>query len=446
MTEISNSAMWIYRLVAVMIILAAILHFANREPDATTTLLAHEFNASDEDYASATSMVEQSVEDASKRSDGLPESWLAQEFEAMALHRRAQLTGSFDDIRAADKILADARAKAPQGSGPLLTSAMVAFSAHRNPEAQTHLDAANSVAVRPRRLDRAEAAGLQGDLALYRGEYAEARSQYDRAHELAPGPSIALRSANLEQRLGNFDGGLRILAQSVAQFPDMSPRLGAVLLLSAGGMELKRGDWENARALFEKAEQVFPGYWLALAHIAQLDAAEGDLENATRRYGKILAANNEPSVMQAYAAMLEANGQAEMAARLNGKAHEILEARANLSPEAYADHMLDAAIGNGDVEQALKFARINHQARPYGDAKVGMARAYNLAGRYADAIDTLREVEESGWRSTEQYLALAESCEALGIQSCARKAKRQAQNFNSMAFNSGSGLLAFGNH
>ncbi|WP_260482306.1 tetratricopeptide repeat protein [Sphingomicrobium flavum] len=399
-----------------------------------------------QDYGAALELSNRSVMAASNRADIQDGIWLAREYQAMALHRRAQLSGNFDDLRAADQLLSAARRNAPHGSGPLMSSALVAFSLHRNAEAETYLEQLDQASVPQRRVLRSEAQALKGDIALYRGDYDTAASLYDRAMKVAPGPGIAIRRANLLQRLGDFDAAIVELEQARHRFGTPTPRMAALYLLYAGGAELKRGRWDEARQYFERAEMQFPGHWLTSAHIAQLDAAEGHHGAAARRYRAILSEKNEPSVMLAYATMLASRGQDVQARRLEQKADAILAQRAEMAPEAFADHLLDSAIGQGDVDAALRHARANHANRPYGDSKVGLARALNLAGQPRQARALLEEVEESGWRSTEQYLALDNACTALGNHLCAARARAKARAFNSKAFDPGADMLAFGNH
>lgn len=443
----TDTTRWVFRLTAVMLLLAMTIFLVFREPKPVDRLLAVDrFGPGPASYGEEAAAIAKAVHASSRRADHHGDSWLADEYLAMAIHRDGQLSGDFDRIEQASDILNDARAIAPDGSGPLLSSAIVAFSAHRNSEASDHLVKARNVAVNADRIQRAEQAALAGDLALYRGQYRDAERLYQSSANLAPGVEIALRIANLHQRMGEFDEGVSILADALNSAEQPSRKLAAVTLLSAGGMELKRGDWVDARKLFERAEQVFPGYWLASAHIAQLDAAEGQYEEAFRRYRSILSRHDEPSVMQAYASALSAQGRDKEAEALEGRAANILLTKIADAPEAFADHALDAAIGAGDAKAATRFAELNYAARPYGDSIVGVARALNLAGKPAEAIELLQGVEESGWRSTEQYLTLAESCAALDQLECVQNARAKARAFNSKAFDPGSELLAFGNH
>ncbi len=442
----SSSQIWTLRLIAALLVIAALIALTRPgEADefaSLSELTGKAFGpaAFEDALARADRDVRQSAERQVLQSDG----WLASESHAMALHRRAQLTADFSDLSKSYALLKAARSNAPDGSGPALSSAVVSFALHRQAEAAAHLDRRDGLAVRASKIEQAEVLSLRGDLALYSGDYDRAKSNFRRALALDSGVSSVIRLANYYQRMGEREAALRVLAAGASQ--DVTPRIASLYLLYAGGVELKRGRWDEARDYFEKAEEIFPGYWLASAHIAQLDGAQGNPAAGEIRYRQILKKHEEPSVMSAYAALLSSQGRDVEAKALEARALAIFNERAREFPEAYADHLLDAAIGRGDGTAALKYARANHANRPYGDAKVGVARALVAAGRPQEAIEMLDHVEASGWRSTEQYMARADACEALDRGKCARAARRDAERFNPKALDPGSDLLAFGNH
>ena len=374
------------------------------------------------------------------------DSWLAREHEAMARFSHAKLDGGFSDMDRAYTDLAQALSLAPDGSGPQRSRAILAFAMHRLDEAEKALDTIEDRPVRLGAAERSDVMGMRGDIAFYRGNYAEARTLYESAIYLDPAPGQYVRLANWHQRMGDLDAALAAFDKAAAATERLSPELASTLLLYAGGAHLKRGDWKRARAHFERADESFPGYWLTQAHLAQLDAATGDLDRAEERYRAILARHDEPSVMAAFATVMEAKGNRREAERLTRRAETTFAAQAETYPEAFADHVLDGAIGAGDIEAALGAARMNYRARPYGDSMVGMGRALIAAGRPGEARDWLQKVHDSGWRSTEQYVAMADACAELKDRSCVDRAQRRAETFDRMAFADGGEFLAFGNH
>ena len=433
------------RVAAVLFLLGSL--FLLLRPEPTTGFAALEadgFGAGN--FADAVVQREKALAVESERVGLQPDSWLAREREAMARYNLGKLRGDFAAMSEAYRLLEAANAMAPANSGPALSSAMLAFAMHKLDETEQALDSLDGRAVRASAGERSEVLGLRGDLAFYRGDYARARSLYREALSLDSHPGLHVRLANWHQRMGDLEASLTAFDDAAKSAGRASPELASTLLLYAGGAHLKRGNWEEAIDLFERADAVFPGYWLTQAHLAQMDAATGDLDAAAQRYRAILSDHDEPSVMAAFAPVLEAQGKSREAAAMAQQAEAIFAARARDFPEAFADHVLDGALSAGDLDAAIAAARSNHAGRPYGDSKVGVARAMIATGQAERARVLLDTVHRSGWRSTEQYLATAAACEKIGDAACVSQARRRAKDFNRMAMADGSDFLAFGNH
>ncbi|WP_343346286.1 tetratricopeptide repeat protein [Sphingomicrobium sp. XHP0239] len=433
-------------LATVALVVLGLLLMATRQPvvHQLSSLEANGYGARNFDAGLAERQIE--LERTVAHRERQDDSWLAREHEAMARFSHAKLDGSFSGMDRAYRQLTQAMALAPDMSGPQRSRAILALAMHRLDEAEIALDTIEARPVRLRATERAEVMAMRGDIAFYRGDYADAKTLYDSAIYLDPHPGQYVRLANWHQRMGDLDASLAAFDRAASVSDRVSPELASTLLLYAGGAHLKRGQWDEARDYFERADEAWPGYWLTEAHLAQLDAARGDLATAERRYRAILADHQEPSVMAAFATVLEAQGKRAEAERLTRRAETMFAEQAEAYPEAFADHVLDGAIGAGDMDAALAAARANHAARPYGDAKVGMGRALIAAGRPEDARKWLQQVHDSGWRSTEQYVAMADACEAMNDRDCVREARRRAEDFDRMAFADGGEFLAFGNH
>src|SRR3546814_17364401 len=64
---------------------------------------------------------------------------------------------------------------------------MLDFTLHRLAGAERALDSMDAYAVPPGRIERAEMIAMRGDIAFYRGRYAEALAAYAQADVIAPG-------------------------------------------------------------------------------------------------------------------------------------------------------------------------------------------------------------------------------------------------------------------
>ena len=399
-----------------------------------------------QDYAAEVARIDDRVARGEARVARASGDWLNHASLAAALSERAQLTGSHADLVAAQDAAARGLELAPAGSGPIFLNAALEMDVHRNARAAEMIDRTDGFAVEPGVEERAAMTAMRGDLAFYSGDYPRARELYLTAQEADPGAGTLVRLANWHQHMGDFDRAQEVFARALAQEKELSPRLANTILLFRGGVELKRGKWDEAERYFREADRVFPGHWLTQAHLAQMDAVAGRLDAAARKYRIILEQHDDPSVMSAYASVLDAQGKTAAAERWTDRGAAIYRERSVRQPEAYYDHLLDQALNAGDVAEARRLANGNYRNRSYGDAAVGVARSLLAAGEAEKAMAMLDRVEASGWRSSEQYVTRANVCEAMGDLSCRRRAERRARAINPYAFDARTDLLAFGKH
>jgi tetratricopeptide (TPR) repeat protein len=375
-----------------------------------------------------------------------PQAWLPRESLAMALRSRGQLTGSHADLVEALDMADSARDSAPDGSGPVLARAIVSLSLHRNSAAEQEVARMDGFAIAPPPGDRAESEAIRGDVALYRGDYRAALERYRTADSMARGLGTIVRLADWHRHRGDFAAARALLEQGLASPRKPAPWAHAALLLQMGALDLQAGDWTAAEARFAKADSVFPGWWLAQAHRAQMAAVRGDYARAEGLYRKAMEGAERPSVMEALAGMLSQAGRPRDGLALEHAARALWQARVATHPEAYADHAFEAALREGDSAAAWRLARLNYRARPYGDARIGLARAAAARGRDASARAILEELHRTGWRSSEQYRVLAEVCGRLGDSGCQGDARRKALAISPRALDPRAALLHFGNH
>lgn len=399
-------------------------------------------------YAEALDQLNRDVAKEQARVAADPEAWMRRESLAMVLHARGQLTGSHADLAAALAAADMSRAAAPDGSGPVIARAIVSLSMHRNAVAGEEVARMDGFAVEPEQGDRAEAASIMGDVALYEGKYPQALEDYRKAEALAPGPGIRVRLADWYRHMGDFDTARRYLEEALADRSSLTAWTRASVLLQLGAIDLQQGDWDAAEAQFAKADAAFPGWWLSKAHRAQMAAAKGDYARAEALYRETMADGIErPAVMEALSQVLDAQGGRDAEAkRLAARAAALWFAHVKSHPEAYADHAMGAALAEGDTKRAGALAAANYRARPYGDSRIGLARAALALGNGAMARNLIEELDRTGWRSSEQYVVLADACNVLRDKGCVEKARSAALAITPRAFDERAAFLSFGNH
>lgn len=398
-------------------------------------------------YAEELTRLNAQLQTAQQRVAGAPTDWGHRENLAVTLFERGKLSGSFADLDQASREIDLAAGLAPDPGLVGIAAASIAASLHEQTRAERFAAAAKAMRNAADPAIGSALALIEADQLFYQGEYAAARRGYQRAANAGDRAGRHVRLAIWHQHHGDFAQAQRDYAAAATDaVAQLSPLALARILLMAGGSAVQNGDWVTARQLFERADRIFPGYWLAQAHVAQIDAAQGNLARAEARYRQILAEHSDPDVMHALAAVLSAKRRAGEAQLWADRADAIIAQRYQRFPLAYADHRLDAALTAGDVGNALAMARQNVGNRAYGDAQIGLARARFAAGDAAAAKRILRGVEASGWRSAEQYAVLVEVCAALRDAACQRVARKRMLTINPRAEDPARSLLFFGVH
>ena len=397
-------------------------------------------------YAEALDVLDRGVALETARVDADPASWMRLERLALALHARGQLTGSHADLASALSMADRAREMAPDGSGPVLARAVVSLSMHRNADAAREVGRLAHFVIPAPPGDLAEGEAILGDVALYRGDYQAALTAYKKADSVMRGPGTLVRMSDWYRHMGRFEEAGSLLEQALADRSSITPWMQASLLLQLGAIDLQTGKWDAAERRFAEADRALPGWWLVKAHLGQMAVVKGEFEQAEILYRTAMEGAERPTVMDAMAALYHAMGRTAEAEALERQTAAIWAARVQSHPDAYADHAFEAALGAGDTARAWELAALNYRSRPYGDGRIGLARAAEARGRPASARAILEELDQTGWRSTEQYRVLESVCRQLGDDACAARARKAALAISPRAFDPRADLLAFGNH
>jgi len=439
---------WPLALLGVVLLAAAIDRLAAPAPlvPPAETLLDLPLAYGPRDYGEALALADRNLAGACERVAYRSADWAHQEALARTLLARARLTGSFDDLAAADSAAQRGMALAPPGSGPVFTAAMVALAVHRQDDAARIIAAVDDFAVPPDAAERAEAEAIAGDAAFYRGRYAEAQRRYQAGRAAAASGGIAYRQAVWQARMGDADGAIRAFVEAARLTRDRNAPLVTDILRQSGMVALQSGDWDRAERLFALADQRFPGHWLTRAYRAQLDAARGRLPAAARAYRAILADAPRPEVMDALALVLRAQGRIAESARWAARAGAIWDRRLAALPDAAGAHAAEHALAFGDPARALAIADQAYRARPYGETATVYAAAAIAAGEPQRAIAAARRELAAGWRTAALYRLLSDAEARAGNGPAADRARRQALALDRHAYDDGVAMIRFGHY
>lgn len=372
------------------------------------------------------------IANARSAAQAAPDQWLMHEIHASEQLARAQLSGSYDDYAAAQQALDAAFKVAVKGSGPHIMQASLDFSMHRLARAQAQLAAIDGYAVPPDPGDRAEMAAIRGDIAFYRGDYPAALADYDKADALVPG-SASFRRAIFAARTGDVDQADAYLAEAERGYRSPSPQTRSYMALQRGILDLDRGRLNDAMAHFREADTLFPGRWLIEEHIAEVLNLQGKPAQAEALYRDIVRRTGHPEFIDALAGIAETRGDKAEARRLYARSWTIWSRRLTQFPEATYGHAIDHCVAKGDWPCALRLAQRNHEARPYGEAKIALARALLGNGRAREAQAMIEQVLASRWRTPDLHSTAADVFEANGLAEKAAEQRRRARAMNALA-------------
>jgi tetratricopeptide (TPR) repeat protein len=416
-----------------------------RKAEAAESLANLKPNFGPKNFTEALKAATDQVELAQQRIGRSPGDWLNQESFARASMARFRLTGNYADLSAAQNALDRADKSTTAGTGPLLTDAIFAATSHKLGRLRLRLNDLDAVVV-PLQQDKAETLALQGDLAFYSGRYKAALDAYLAAAALADGPGISFRLGRYHQRTGDSEAALQYFALAASKTKQKSPMFLSSVWLQIGTIELERGNWEVAESHFKKADEIFPGYWLNQAHLAQMRAVRGDITGAKAAYLKIANQSSSPESMDALAALYRSEGDSIQSRYWSGKSAAIWSERLNLLPEAAYGHAFDHQILFGRPEVALDLARRNFASRPYGDSAVLLASAHLANGNPAQAQLVLEPLGKTRWRGAQQHAALSATYAMLGQEEASEREREKALVLNPKIFDPAAPFIWFGHH
>jgi len=350
--------------------------------------------------------------DASRRAVGkYPGQWLRHEELAGAHLARARLVAGLDDFAAAEGELARAFEIAPKGSGPWLTQARLDYALHRLDRVEISLAAFEGRIL----IDdphRAEVARIRGDVALQRGDHADARARYVAAEALKRTEASCFGAVQLHWWEARFDEAKATLDSCEGLVVGDNPTTRAWYDLQRGLISLDAEQLAAAEQHYLDATEHVTGWYLVDEHLAEVRALQGDTAAAEAGYRDIVARTGGPEFMDALAELLIATGREVEGRDWAAKADAAWRKAIARYPEAAFGHALEHFLAFGkDPAETLEFARLNVAARPNGPARALLARALLRAGDPAAAKAEVEGVLATSYRSA----ALAALAAELGV-------------------------------
>lgn len=180
----------------------------------------------------------------------------------------------------ATKVLAPALKESSQDAQLLALTGQSYLQARDFAKASTYLEQASTLAP--------DAAGIRTSLGMSKmgeGDLNDAVDELTRATALAPKSleaGFALVQAEVSR--GQLDKALAAVQALEKQHPQS-----AAVQSVKGDVLLRKGDTKNARASFDKALSLEPGFFPAASYLARMDLAEKNVAGAKQRFNTLLA-------------------------------------------------------------------------------------------------------------------------------------------------------------
>lgn len=366
---------------------------------------------------------------AQARLERAPEEWLPHAGAGAAALSLFRLTGQIAYLDIAQQEITAVRDLAPAPSGVPELRAELALARHDLAGAARELDILLRASVTPEKPTLSEASAMRGDLALYNGSHAEAASLYHGAAQIEPHVSVALRISNLQRVSGEFDAAIATLAEATCA-DKLTPVVLSSIALQTGMIESARGDYAAAKDWYDRADTLFPGHWLTALYRAEGRLAEGETNRAIADLEMVARDHGRPEAMDMLALVWRVRGDNTQSRIWSQKAGTIWREWTDKYPAAFAAHAAEHELVFGEPAKALRLASINAQARPYGEARLLLARALMANDEARAALKEISLAERSGWRSAQLFVIKAQGLTILGDTDAAEIAREQARAIN----------------
>lgn len=237
------------------------------------------------------------------------------------------------------------------------------------------------------------ALALIGDAQLELGQYDAAETTYNQLYDLNESPPVLSRLARLAWLNGDAETAVSLLTQAETDATDegQSGESLAWYQFQVGELYFHQGELESAKAQYEAALDTYPNYYLGLAGLAKIAAAQGDLNTAIALYETVTTRVPQPTYIAALGDLYAAQNDWEAAE----EQYELIELIVELEEaqgilfnqqigKFYADHDLNLA-------QALAIAEAELTSRQDVYSYDLYAWALFKNGRFSEATDAITE-------------------------------------------------------
>jgi tetratricopeptide (TPR) repeat protein len=329
---------------------------------------------------------------------------------ADALLRQARATGNAGLAIQAEGTLRAAIAAGPSYEAQRMLGAVLA-SRHRFRDAI-------AAAERARAIEPADAwnDGVIGDAHLELGEYDAAFTAFDAMMRKRPSAAAYGRASYARELQGDLAGALKLMQMALDATSAHDPESQAWHHAQLGDLRYQLGHFDDAEREYRHALFTFGDHPLAVAGLARLHAARGDLAAALAGYAKLQASAATPEYAARMAEIERAIGRPDDAARHFALAEQGW--RRDMPEPAHLARLL--ARDRGRAAEALRIAEQAAASRQDIFTMDAVAWAAFRAGDMARAVEASRLALRTGTRDRALLYHAAAIAAASGDRARAR--------------------------
>jgi tetratricopeptide (TPR) repeat protein len=347
-------------------------------------------------------------------------------------YQRACLSGRLTDFEAAEATIDAAIEKLGLTADLCFLKASYDFKFHRLAETRRHLEAVPGLSESPL------AKSVLADLAFQEGSYEDARRAYEALIEENRTWDNLARLAHFTAKMEDADGADRLYAEAEDELTAKEMRSFAWVELQRGLLDIQRGRYADAMAHYTRAQRAYSGYWLVDEHLAELLAAQGELDRAASLYERVIERVPRPEFHQALGELYAFMGELEKAQPHEEQALTAYLESTRAGDVHYYHHLVDFyADVREDGAEAVKWARRDLELRRNFSTQGALAWALYRNGQFDEAARTITESLSSGaidahlfHRAAEIHRAAGSTLEAERYHQLAAGLNPHHQNFH----------------
>lgn len=272
--------------------------------------------------------------------------------------------------------------------------------------------------------------GLLGDAAVELGEYRSAEEAFKKMVNLRPGLASYSRISYIRELLGDVQGATEMMTLAVRFGSSRDPEPLAWSLVQLGNLHFNQGHLQEAEVAYQKALEVFPHYYQALAALGRVRTAQQHYPEAVALYQEAVAIVPAPDTIAALGDLFLLVGKQDEAEKQYALV-EYIEHVNEINQIAYTRQLaLFYVDHNRKLGEAVKLAEAEAARRHDIYTEDTLAWVYYKVGRFTEAREVMKQALRLGTKDASLFFHAGMIAYGLGEESKAQEYLHRALDTN----------------